>query len=127
MQHLKAVTKLSDTRSHWVAKGPAGTSVEWDAEIINDQANEWIAWRSLPNADVDHAGSVHFRRAPGGRGTEVKVEMEYRPPAGRVGAAIASLFGTEPSQQMEQDLHHLKQWIEAGEIATTYGQPVGQR
>lgn len=127
MHHLKAVTKLSDKQSHWVAKGPAGTSVEWDADIINDQENEWIAWRSLPNADVDHAGSVHFRRAPGGRGTEVKVEMEYRPPAGSVSAAVASIFGEEPSQQMEEDLHRLKQWMEAGEIATTYGQPGGLR
>ena len=69
-------------------KGQRGTTIEWDAEIINDKENELIAWRSLPNSDIDHAGSVHFRRAPGGRGTEVKVEMEYRPPAGSVGAAF---------------------------------------
>jgi uncharacterized membrane protein len=70
MENLVSVTPRSDKVSHRVAKAPAGTTVEWDAEIINDQENQWIAWRSLPNADVDHAGSVRFRPAPGGRGTD---------------------------------------------------------
>ncbi len=119
MHHLHSVTTISDKLSHWVAKAPAGMTVAWDAEIINDQKNEWIAWRSLPNADVDHAGSVHFNRAPVGRGTEVKVEMEYRPPAGKIGAAIAHLFGGGPALQVEEDLDRLKQMIEAGEVAVT--------
>ena len=92
MKHLVSVTPTSDNQSHWVAEGPRGKQVEWDAEIHNDIENELIAWRSLPGADVDSAGSVHFRDAAGGRGTEVVVRMQYNPPAGFVGATVAKLF-----------------------------------
>lgn len=124
MDHLESVTNTGadGKRSHWVAKAPAGTTVEWDAEVINDKPNEMIAWRSLENADVDNAGSVHFKEAAGGRGTEVKVSLKYDPPGGIVGATIAKLFGEEPSHQVEDDLRHLKQLMETGEIPTTEGQ-----
>ena len=122
MEHLESVTTSGDDgRSHWVAKGPAGKSVTWDAEIINEQENALIAWRSLPGADVDNAGSVRFEAAPGGRGTEVRVVLEYDPPGGMLGAAVAKLFGEEPKQQVEDDLRRLKQVLEAGETATTEG------
>lgn len=64
MSHLESVTS-SGNRSHWVAKAPAGTSVEWDAELYNEKEGELIAWRSLEGSDVDNAGSVHFTPAPG--------------------------------------------------------------
>ena len=82
-----------------------------------------IAWRSLPGADVDNAGSVWFKEAPAGRGTEVRVELQYNPPAGALGALIAQMWGKEPGQQIQEDLHRLKQIMEAGEIPTTEGQP----
>lgn len=126
MVHLEEVRE-EGTRSHWVARGPLGLKVEWDAEIITDQPNEVIAWRSLPGADVDTTGSVHFSRAPGGRGTEVRVNLKYDPPAGQVGAAIARLFGKEPGQQIREDLRRFKQLMEAGEAPTTQGQPAGRR
>lgn len=126
MSHLESVRVTSATKSHWVAKGPAGTSVEWDAEIYNEKENELIAWRSLEGADVDNAGSVHFRTAPEGRGTEVKVVVKYDPPAGKLGAAIAKLFGEEPEQQIQEDLRRFKQVMETGEAATTEGQPSGR-
>jgi uncharacterized membrane protein len=125
MKHLESVQLIDDYRSHWVAKGPAGRKVEWDAVIHNEIPGEVIGWRSLPGADVDHAGSVLFSDAPGERGTEVKIELQYNPPAGMVGAAIAKLWGEEPTQQIEEDLRRLKQILEAGEIATIEGQPAG--
>jgi len=127
MQHLESVQTTSDNRSHWVAKGPAGMSVEWDAEVTAEQPNQFIAWHSMEGADVENAGIVRFERAAGGRGTMVHVELQYRPPGGAAGAMVAKLFGEEPSQQIEEDLRRFKQLIETGEIATTIGQPSGRR
>ena len=112
MDHLESVRTTSETRSHWVAKAPAGTTVEWDAEIINEKPNELIAWRSLEGGDVDNAGSVRFERAASG--TTVRVTLEYDPPAGVVGAAIAKLFGEAPDQQIQEDLRRFKQVMETG-------------
>ncbi len=116
MEHLESVTTIDDRRSHWVVRAPAGKTVEWDAEIIHEEPNKVIGWRSLPGADVVNAGSVNFDEAPGGRGTEVRVSLQYQPPGGKLGAAIATLFGEEPSQQVREDLRHLKELLEAGEI-----------
>jgi uncharacterized membrane protein len=118
MQHLESVRVIDDKRSHWVAKAPVGTTVEWDAEIINDIPNKLIAWRSLEGADVDSAGSVHFDPAPNGRGTVVRVSLQYNPPAGTLGAAVARLFGEEPSKQIEDDLRRFKELMETGNITT---------
>lgn len=127
MQNLESVTINSEQRSHWVAEGPGGKLFEWDAEITEDRPNEMIAWRSLPGAEVHSAGMVRFQTAPGNRGTEVRVSMQYDPPAGMLGVALAKLTGKEPSQQVDSDLRRLKQMLEAGEIATNEGQPSGQR
>ncbi len=119
MNHLKSVKVMdgNGNRSHWVANAPAGQTVEWDAEIINEQANRLIAWRSLPDAQIANAGAVMFQPASGNRGTEVKVELEYNPPAGVLGALIAKLFGEEPEQQIDEDLRRFKQYMETGEVA----------
>jgi uncharacterized membrane protein len=116
MTHLERVTESADGRSHWVAAGPAGFAVEWDAEIINEVENQVLAWRSLPGSDVVTAGSVNFDSARGGRSTQVSVHLQYAPPAGRAGALVAYLFGREPSQTVREDLRHFKQLLEAGEI-----------
>ena len=116
MNHLDRVTESSDGTSHWVAAGPAGLAVEWDAQIINEVENKVLAWRSLPGSDVVSAGSVNFDAARGGRSTQVSVHLQYAPPAGKVGALVASLFGREPSQTVREDLRHFKQLLEAGEI-----------
>jgi uncharacterized membrane protein len=126
MKNLESVEVITDKRSHWVAKGPAGKRVKWDAEIIEDRANEFIAWRSLDGADLENSGWVRFEPAAGGRGTLVKVEMQYRPPAGNVGATVAKLFGRAPEQEVEEDLRRFKQVMETGEIITTHGQPAGR-
>jgi uncharacterized membrane protein len=126
MRNLDSVTVLDATRSHWVARGPAGTHVEWDAEIYNEIENELIAWRSTENADVVNAGSVRFQKAPTGHGTFVRVTMNYNPPAGNVGSTLAQLLGAEPGQLIKEDLRRLKQLAEAGEIATIDGQSSGR-
>ncbi|HZR24685.1 MAG TPA: SRPBCC family protein [Vicinamibacterales bacterium] len=127
MEHLVSVKQTDQRRSHWVAKAPAGRTVEWDAEIINEIPDELIGWRTLDGADVISAGSVRFVAARGGRGTEVRVRLQYEPPGGKVGSAIAWMFGEEPSQTIQEDLRRFKQLMEAGEVPTTEGQPRGRR
>jgi uncharacterized membrane protein len=119
MTHLDRVTEVSDRTSHWVASGPAGLAVEWDAEIINEVENKILAWRSLPGSDVVTAGAVNFDAARGGRSTQISVHLQYAPPAGKAGALLASLFGREPSQTIREDLRHFKQLLETGEIPRT--------
>ena len=126
MHHVLSVQEQGQGRWHWTVKGPAGLEVEWDAEVVQDRPNEFIAWRSLPNADVDNAGSVSFQRAPGGRGTIVRVELRYRPPAGKTGATLAKFLGQSPEKQITVDLLRFKQMVETGEIARTEGQPAGR-
>jgi len=117
MRHLESVEKITDTISHWRAKGPAGLSVEWDAEIYNEIANKLIAWRSLEGADVVSAGSVNFDRAAGGQATRVTVHLQYSPPMGKVGAAIARLFGADAETEIREDLRRFKQRVETGQKA----------
>jgi uncharacterized membrane protein len=127
MSHLKSVQVKDDKRSHWIAKGPAGKDVQWDAEIVNEHQNELIAWQSCEGADVLNAGSVRFSSATGGRGTVVKVEISYEPPAGAIGAAVAKLMAQFPEKQIAVDLLRFKQLMETGEIARTQGQPTGRK
>jgi len=115
MSHLREVRDEGNYRSHWVARGPLGVSVEWDAETITDRPGEVISWRSLPGSDVDTAGSVHFRPAATGKDTVVTVELKYRPPAGKLGAAAARLLGDAPEQQVRDDLQRFKQLMEGGQ------------
>jgi uncharacterized membrane protein len=126
MFHVDSVSLAGDGRSHWVVKAPAGGSVEWDAEIVDDRPNELISWRTVEGADVKHSGTVRFLTAPGRRGTLVQVDIEYCPPGGALGAGIAKLFGREPRQQVQEDLGRLKELLETGEIITTEGQPSGR-
>lgn len=127
MEHLESVSHVNERVSHWVARAPAGTSVEWDAEIVEDQPDRRIGWRTLPDSQVTHEGVVSFEPATAERGTVVRIEMLYRPPAGKVGMRIAQLLGEEPALQIDDDLRRLKQLLETGEVATTLGQPTGKR
>lgn len=127
MVHLREVTVTGGGRSRWTATAPAGRQVSWEAEITADVPEEILAWRSLPGADVPNTGRVRFRPAPGGRGTEVHVQLTYAPPAGRLGAAAAKLFGEDPSQQLHDDLRRVKQVLETGEVVRTEGVPEGTK
>ncbi len=117
MNHLESVQTFGNGRSHWKVRGPAGTHIEWDAEVVGDHKNELISWRSLEHATVPNAGSVRFSRAADGRGTVVKIALKYSPPAGAIGAAVARLFGEEPHVQIRDDLRRLKQSIESGKAS----------
>ena len=125
MRHLESVAMREEGISHWVAKGPAGMAVEWDARIINEVENGVIGWQSLEGSTISTAGSVHFDDTE--HGTRVRVHLQYNPPAGRLGAAVARLFGEEPNQTVREDLRRFKQLMETGEIPTTDGQPSGRR
>jgi uncharacterized membrane protein len=114
MPHIERIDTLPEGRSHWVVRGPGGVRLEWDAEIVNDIPNELIAWRSVEGADVVSAGSVRFEPTPRG-GVEVRVHLQYAPPAGKAGAWVATLLGANPGRQIRDDLRRLKQQLEAGE------------
>lgn len=126
MDHVESVSVDDTGRVHWVVKAPAGRTVEWDAELTEDLPGERIAWRSLEGADVDNSGSVRFADAPGGRGTEIHLDIDYSPPGGALGAGVAKLFGEEPRQQAKDDLRRFKQVMEAGEVVRSDGTPEGQ-
>jgi len=115
MSHLESV-RVQDGRSHWCAKGPLGSRVEWHAEVMEDRPGELIAWRSLAGADVPNQGRVTFRTTPDGEDTEIVVDLRYDPPAGALGKAFAKAFGKEPAQQISADLRRLKQVLETGEV-----------
>jgi uncharacterized membrane protein len=117
MTHLKEVRDLGGGRSHWVADGPGGVPVEWDAEIINEVPNEVIGWRSVPGSDIATAGSVHFSRARQGRSAQVKVHLQYAAPGGRAARALAFVMGRDPAHMIREDMRRVKQLLEAGEIA----------
>lgn len=117
MAHLDRVEPHGDTGlSHWVARGPGGLRVEWDAQIINEVENQVIGWESLPGSDVITAGSVNFDAARCGRATNITLHMRFEPPAGRAGELVAAIFGRRPAQDVREDLRRLKQLIEAGEL-----------
>ncbi|WP_243458635.1 SRPBCC family protein [Nostoc sp. UIC 10630] len=132
IKHLKELRVYDEKRSHWISKGFLNESVEWDVVITEDRENELIAWTSVEGAAIETSGRVHFKPAPGDRGTEVKTIREFTPPGGAIGAAlakpvadIAKLFGEDPELQIKEDLRGFKMLMEAGEIATTEGQPRG--
>jgi uncharacterized membrane protein len=125
MRYLETVTWTGEGRSHWVAKAPGGT-VEWDAEITEDRPNQLIAWRSLEGSEVETTGSVRFEQAAGGRGTVVRVELDYSPPGGAAGALVAKLLGSDPDGQMQVDLRRFKQVMELGEVVVSDGTLLGE-
>lgn len=117
MEHLEEVRSTDRLHSHWVARGPLGVLVEWDAEIINDIPPTLLSWKSIGDSDVVSAGSIRFRPA-GEHATQVHVKLQYDPPAGKLGATVAWLFGEDPQQQIAEDLRRFKQLLETGEIST---------
>jgi uncharacterized membrane protein len=124
MNHVKSVTEIDERRSTWVVKGPMGTDLEWTAQILTDREGELIAWESLPGAEVQNAGSVRFETVGDGR-TEVRVSLQYQPPAGVIGATVAKLFGENPEQQLDEDLARFKKLIEADAVAAVAAQNGG--
>jgi uncharacterized membrane protein len=125
MHHVRSVQATGPGMSRWAVDGPAGTTVEWDARVTSDVPNELIAWQSLEGSDVENHGVVRFEPRPGNRGTIVRVDLQYRPPAGRAGKLVATLFNESPEQQIYDDLHRFKQVVETGEVVRSDGSPEG--
>lgn len=117
--NVLSVKVLDASRSNWTLKTPGGLKLEWDAEITVDRKNEMIGWRSLDGADIHSAGYVRFQRAAGGRGTVVRVALQYNPKGARLGTVLLALLGKKPASQIEEALRQFKQHMEAGEIART--------
>lgn len=115
MSHLESV-EVQGSRSRWIAKVPGGKTIEWEAEIVADEPNRRLEWRSLEGSDIQHTGSVEFESAPHGRGTMVRVRIDFSPPGGAIGAAIAKLFRPAPKLHLEQDLRAFRQMLETGEV-----------
>lgn len=112
MPHLKSVVETGPKTSRWVVKGPVWRSVAWDAEIINEHPGEMIAWQTLPGAQVQSAGTVRFESLNEGRNTRVTVNLKYSPPARKLGALAARIFGQAPEQQLQFDLARFKYLLE---------------
>lgn len=127
MHNLESVRNTGDGKSVWRAKGPAGTVIEWQAEITEDVPNRRIAWHSVGKASVPNSGVVQFRPAPADRGTEVQVDISYDMPGGKAGQALASLLMSTPEQEIREDLRRFKQLMETGDIITIDGQPAAHR
>jgi len=119
MDHLQSVEILDDKHSIWTAKAPLGQTVSWHAEILSDEPDYRIVWRSVEPADIPNAGSVRFEPQSDGNSTKVIVTLEYNPPAGTLGALVAKLFGEEPGIQVEEDLLRFKQLMETGGVTPT--------
>lgn len=127
MAHVDEVRTIGNGRSHWRAGAPFGTTVEWDAEIVDEVPGEHISWRSVEGSGVRNAGDVRFVPAPGGRGTEVHVTLHYEMPGGKLGQTVARLYGEDPHQQLDDDLRRFKQVAETGEVVRSEGAPGGKR
>src|SRR5262245_54581728 len=110
--NIVSVEALDGSHSNWVLKAPGGVTLEWEAEITVDRKGEMIGWRSLPGAELDNAGYVRFEPTSDGRGTLVRLALQYNPPAGKVGAALSTLLGEKPSSQVEEALRKFKQLME---------------
>lgn len=118
MDHLVEVRTIDRLHSRWVARGPLGVRVEWDAEIINDIPPTLLSWKSVGESDVVTAGSVRFKPV-GEHATEVRVKLQYDPPAGKLGATVAWLLGEDPEHQIAEELRRFKQMLETGEGTET--------
>ncbi len=119
VDHIESVHRLGSGRTHWVARAPGDKRVEWDSEIVNEIPGQLIAWKTVGDPDIAHAGSVHFSDAPGG-GTVMRVVVDYEPPGGRLGmlvAAFTRLFGKAPEAVIEDELRRFKARVETGDVA----------
>ncbi len=115
MSHLEEVNEIDDKTSTWTAKIPGGMgTVEWDAEIVRERTNHLIAWRSLPDSEIENAGEVRFEKDPRGRGTIVETTISYRPPAGEIGEYAAKLFNPAFEKTIKSDLKQFKKIMEKG-------------
>jgi len=111
MKYIKSVTLTGPRTSHWVAAGPLGVDIDWDAVTTRLDENERVAWNSIEGSDIKTSGQVTFREL-GPNETEVTVTLQYDPPAGVAGEAVAELFAN-PEKRVQNDLEHFKEHVES--------------
>jgi uncharacterized membrane protein len=136
MSHLDSVESTDGGRSRWRSRSDEGESMEWESEVIEQVPNEMIAWQSTLGSDVKNRGAAYFSEAPGDRGTEVRVELTFDQPGGKLGdrgtevrveltfdqpggklgSLFSKLFGEDPGTQVSRDLRRFKQILETGEV-----------
>lgn len=120
------VTADGDDRQHWVVEGPLGRSVSWDTRVVEEQPGEYLRWESVDGAVLSGEGSVEFRPAPAGRGTEVTLRLDLDSPGGPLGDAALRVFGVVPDAVAGQLLDRFKSLAETGEIQTLERNPSGR-
>ena len=127
VRELKSVQTTGEKTSHWVMSLPRNAGeVEWDAEITEDVPDQRISWQSKPGSDATVNGSVTFEAAPGGRGTVIRVQMDYDFAGRSIAAPASRLLGMNPEQFANKALRRFKQILEIGEVTETEGQPAGR-
>lgn len=117
MENVVSVTPTEQNRALWTIKGPMGSTVELESEIVEEREGELIAWRSVEGSQIEAEGKVTFRDAPGDRGTLVTAIVAYHPPGGALGNWVAKAFQREPEVQGRRELKRFKMLMETGEIA----------
>jgi uncharacterized membrane protein len=122
MSHVREVKKTGDNRFRWIVSGPAGTSATWESRITELEPNQLLAWRSVPSSLIRNAGIIRFESSSDGN-TRVHLLMSYYPPAGRIGHALATLFGVGPKNALNEDIPRLKSIFEKGKT-TAHGETV---
>ena len=110
MEHLKSVTRTGERTSHWVAEGPLGKEVEWDAEVTTFEPGKRIAWRSQEGSRVKTSGQVTFNELAPSQ-TEITVMLQYVVPAGTLGEKAARVL-SDPDGMLEEDLRRFKAHVE---------------
>lgn len=128
MKHVVEVLEIEPGKSFWKIQLPVtNTEVEWNAVMVDDIPGEKISWRSLPGSAIENSGEIFFRDAPGNQGTEVEVKLMYAPPFGVAGKAVGKLLNPLFEEIVKEDIRAFKNYVEAGEIPTSKGQPTGDR
>ena len=112
MAHVKEVRKIGDNRHFWRVSGPVGTEFSWNTDVTAVDNGRRIAWASDKESEIENRGEVSFEAVQDG--TRVHVRLTYKPPAGIVGHAIATVLGMNPGQQMQDDLKRCKTLLEDG-------------
>ena len=111
LKHIKKIEVTDDIHSHWVMKTPGKLpSVEWNAEIIDQEDARELSWRSLPGSMIETAGKINF--ADTLDATQVFITISYRPPVGYIGSAIAKFLNSTLRKIIEDDIVKFKAYVE---------------
>jgi len=116
MRHVRDIDiEIGGKKSRWTVDGPAHTTVSFEAETTELEPDRVLAWRTLPDQQIEHEGRVRFEPIDDAT-TRVTVRMTYRPPGGVLGHAIAHILGWDPKSRIDDDLVRMKGLLEEGKV-----------